>query len=222
MINRYNIDPNRIIVTGSPRHDIYFKSRIKKKQLKEIIVLLAPDPITEVSGIASTNLELKFEKTIEKIISTLKNFTNVKIIVKLHQIQIKHNQTIYSIIKNIDKSIPVYSAVSVIKIVNSVDAVIVISSEIFGTSTMLLESMILGKPTMHIVLDNTVPPYPHLKNNAILTISNNDNMENNFKKILFDNDYRKELTINADTFVEKLLNFRGNASEEFSSILKSF
>ncbi len=222
MINRYDIDPNRIIVTGSPRHDIYFKSRIKKKQSKEIIVLLAPDPITEVSGIASTNLELKFEKTIEKTISTLKNFKNVKIIVKLHQIQIKHNQTIYSIIKNIDKSIPVYSAVSVIKIVNSVDTVIVISSESFGTSTMLLESMILGKPTMHIVLDDTVPQYPHLKNNAILTISNNDNLEKNFKKILFDDEYRKELTINADAFVEKFLNFRGNASEKFSSILKLF
>ena len=222
MVNRYNIEPNQIIVTGSPRHDIYFKSRMKKKQLKEIIVLLAPDPISEVSGIASTNLELKFEKTIEKIISTLKNFTNVKIIVKLHQIQIKHNQTIYSIIKNIDKSIPVYSAVSVIKIVNSVDTVIVISSEIFNTSTMLLESMILGKPTMHIVLDDIVPQYPHLENNAILTISNNDNLENNFKKILFDDEYRKELTINADAFVEKFLNFRGNASENFSSILKSF
>lgn len=222
MINRYNIDPNRIIVTGSPRHDIYFKSRTKKKHSKEIIVLLVPDPITEVSGIANTNLELKFEKTIKKIISTLNNFTNVKIIVKLHQIQIKHNQTIYSIIKNIDKTIPVYSAVSVIKIVNSVDTVIVISSESYGTSTMLLESMILGKPTMHIVLDDTVPQYPHLTNNAILTISNNDNMENNFKKILFDNDYRKALTTNADTFVEKFLNFRGSASEKFSSILKSF
>jgi len=222
LINEYNIDPDRIIVTGSPRHDIYFNSRTEKKQSKEIIVLLAPNPITEFSGLASTNLELKFEKTVKEIISTLKNFENVKIIVKLHQIQIKHNQEINSIIKNIDESIPVYSSVSVIETINNADVVIVISSESFGTSTMLMESMILGKPTMNIILDDDIPQYQHVKDKAVLTISNNDNMEKNFKKILFDANFRKELTKNADAFMEKFMSYRGNASEKFASILKSF
>ncbi len=222
LISEYNIDPDRIIVTGSPRHDIYFNSRTEKKRYKEIIVLLAPNPISEVSGLASTNLELKFENTVKKIILTLKNFENVKIIVKLHQIQLKHNQKINSIIKNIDKSIPVYSLVSVIETIHNADAVIIISSESFGTSTMLMESMILGKPTMNIVLDDDIPQYQYVQDKAVLTISNNDNIEKNIEKILFNDNFRKELIKNADAFIEKFMSYRGNASERFASILKSF
>jgi len=222
LINEYGINPERIIITGSPRHDVYFHSRTEKKQLKEITVLLAPNAITEISGLASTNLELKFEKTVKEIISTLKKFNNIKIIVKLHQIQIKHNREIHSLIKKIDNSIPIYSSTSVIKIINSVDAVIVISSEGFGTSTILLESMILGKPTMNIILDNKIPEFTHVKDKAVLTISDNSDLEKQFQQILFDANFRKELIKNADAFVQKFMSYRGNASEEFASILKSF
>jgi hypothetical protein len=222
LIHEYGIHSDKIIVTGSPRHDIYFNSRMKKSQSQEITVLLAPNPITEISGLASTNLELKFENTIKEIISILKKFDNVKIIVKLHQIQLKHNREIYSLIKKIDNTIPVYSSVSVIETINSADAVIVISSERFGTSTILLESIILGKPTMNIILDDKIPEFTHVKEKAILTISNNSDLEKNFKKILFDTDFRNELIKNADAFVEKFMSYRGNASEKFASVLKSF
>ncbi|EGG41213.1 Hypothetical protein Nlim_2022 [Candidatus Nitrosarchaeum limnium SFB1] len=222
LIHEYGIPSDKIIVTGSPRHDVYFNSRIKKNQSQEIIVLLAPNPITEISGLASTNLELKFENTIKEIILILKKFNNVKIIVKLHQIQLKHNREIRSLIKKIDNTIPVYSSVSVIETINNADAVIVISSESFGTSTILLESMILGKPTMNIILDDKIPEFAHVKDKSILTISNNSDLETNFKKILFDVDFRNELMKNADAFVEKFMSYRGNASEKFASILKSF
>ena len=222
LIHEYGIAPDRIVTTGSPRHDVYFNSRIEKNQSKEIIVLIAPNPITEISGLASTNLELKFENIIKEIISILKKFDNVKIIVKLHQIQIKHNLEIHSLIKKIDNTIPVYSSAPVIETINNADAVIVISSESFGTSTILLESMILGRPTMNIILDDKIPTFTHVKDKAILTISDNFDLEKNLKKILFDDDFRKELTKNADAFVEKFMSYRGNASEKFASILKSF
>ena len=222
LIKEYNIDPNRIIVTGSPRHDAYFNSRTEKKQLTEITILIAPHPISDISVYSITDLKLKFEKTIKEIISILKKFNNVKIIVKLHQIQLKHNQEIYSLIKQIDKSIPVYSSVSVIETINRADAVIVITPENAGTSTIVLESMILGKPTMNIILDDEIPEYDHVKAKAVLTVSHNSNLEQNFKNIIFDADFKKELIHNADTFVEKFMSYRGNSSEKFASILKSF
>jgi len=222
LIHEYGIAPDKIIVTGSPRHDVYFNSRIEKNQSQEIIVLLAPNPITEISGLASTNLELKFENTIKEVISILKKLDNVKIIVKLHQIQLKHNQQIHSLIKKIDNTIPVYSISPVIETINNADVVIVISSESFGTSTILLESIILGKPTMNIILDDNIPAFTHVKDKAILTISDNSDLEKNLKKILFDDDFRKELRKNADAFVEKFMSYRGNASEKFASILKLF
>ena len=221
LIKEYDIDPDRIIVTGSPRHDAYFNSRTEKKQLKEITVLIAPHPISDISVYSITDLKIKFEKTIKEIISILKKFDNVKIIVKLHQIQLKHNQEIYSLIKQIDKSIPVYSSVSVIEIINRADVVISITPENAGTSTMVLESMILGKPTMNIILDDEIPEYDHVKIKAVLTVSHNSNLQQNFKNIIFNADFKKELIHNADTFVEKFMSYRGNASEKFASILKS-
>lgn len=222
LMNEYHIEPSKIIVTGSPRHDSYFHSRLQKNHSKEITVLLAPNPITDISGLSSTNLEIEFENTIKKTISILKKYDNIKIIVKLHQIQLKHNQEINSIIKKIDSTISIYSSAPVIEIINSVDVVIVISSESFGTSTMLMESMILGKPTMNIVLDNDIPQYQHVRNNAVLTISSNDDLEKNLKQILFDSDVQKELIDNADHFLKEFLTHRGIASENFASILKSF
>lgn len=222
LMNEYHIDPSRIIVTGSPRHDRYFYSRSKKNHSKEITVLLAPNPITDISGLSSTNLEIEFENTIRKIVSILKKFHNVKIIVKLHQIQLKHNQEINSIIKKIDSTIPIYSSTPVIETINSADIVIVISSESFGTSTMLMESMILGKPTMNVILDDHIPQYQHVKDKAILTISSKDDLDKNLNQILFDADVQKKIIDNADSFLEKFLTHRGNASENFASILKSF
>ncbi len=221
LINEYGISPERIIVTGSPRHDNYFKSRMNKKKSKNITVLLTPNPITPVSGLGNTNLELKFEESIREIILILKKFKNVKIIFKLHQIQIKHNQDIKSLIKEIDNGIPIYSSTSVVDSVNMSDLVIVISSESFATSTMLMESMILGKPTMNIVLDKNIPQFLHVKDNAILTISDENNLEENIKKFLFDENFQNELVANADEFLKKFLSNRETASEVFASLLKS-
>jgi hypothetical protein len=222
LITEYDIEPNRIIVSGSPRHDDYFNSRLEKKRSTEITVLIAPNPITEISGLASTSLELKFENTIKEVISFLRKSDNVKVIVKLHQIQIKHNKEINLLIKKIDNTIPIYSTTPIIDTINNADVVIVISSENFGTSTMLMESMILGKPTMNIVLDEKIPQFMHVKDNAVFTISINPDLEKNLQKILFDTDFQAELIKNADNFIEKFLSYRGNASERFASILKSF
>ena len=123
-------------------------------------------------------------------------------------------------IKKLDSSIPIYLWSSVIDTINGVDAVLVISPEIHATPTMLLESMILGKPTMNIYLENKIPEYDYVKNKAILTVSNTDDLEKNLKKLLFNKEFQDELQTNADIYVSKFLNYRGNASENFASILK--
>lgn len=220
LINQYNIDPQKIIVTGSPRHDDYFFSRSKKNN-KEKILLLAPNPISDVSGLATTDLKLRVNNIIIKIIESVKKFDNVKIIVKLHPIQLKHNEEMTSFIKKLEYNIPIYLWSSVIDTINSADAVIVISPEIHGTSTMLLESMILGKPTMNVYFDE-IPEYEHVRNRSVLTITDNDDMESNLKKILFDEEFQSELKANADDFVAKFMSYRGTASEKFASVLQSY
>ncbi len=221
LVKEHDIQSERIYVTGSPRHDIYFNSRSKKKDTKKITILLAPNPIGDFSGLASTNLELKFENILNEIILILKEL-DVKIIVKLHQIQLKHNHDIKNIIKKIDKNIPIHVTSSVIETINKSDVVLVITPESFGNSTMLMESMILGKPTMNIILDKNIPQFTHVKNNAVLTISNSIKLKENLKKFLFDKNFQNQLIKNADNFIAHYLENRGNASESCAVLLKSF
>lgn len=222
LINNFNVDSNKILITGSPRHDEYFHSRLTTKFSNDITVLLAPNPITDFSGLANTELELKFKNTIKNIIFMLQQFKNVKIIVKLHQIQLKHNQKIKSMILKIDKNIKVYSSESVIDIINLSNVVLVISPEKFGTSTMLMESMILGKPTMNIVIGDTIPQFSHVIRNTVLTVSSKSNLKNHLEKILFNKNFQNELVNNADNFLNDFLTNQLNSSEKFASILKSY
>jgi hypothetical protein len=221
LIENYNIDPKRIIVTGSPKHDVYFSSRLKKKNYKEKTILLAPNPISDMTGLSTTKLKLEFNEFIKKLIFTIKNFKNVELIVKLHPFPLKHNEEIKSLIKEIDENIPIYLSNSIIDTINSSDVVLVVSPEP-GTTTMLLESMILGKPTMNIYFEKEIPKFNHVEHDAVFSLLNDCDIKENINKILFDENFQTELIQNADSFISNFLNNRGNSSKTFSEVLKSY
>ena len=220
LIENYGIDPNRIIVTGSPRHDNYFSSR-KKNNNQEKFLLLAPNPINDMDALSTTELKLRFNEFIKKIILTVRTLDNVKLIVKLHAISLKHNEEIKLLINKIDKNIPIYLSNSVIDIINLSDAVMVISPEP-ATTTMLLESMILGKPTMNIYFENEVPQFNHVKHNAVFSLLDTCDLKHNLSKILFNKEFKNELVDNADDYLSKYLNYNGNSSKRFAEVLKSY
>jgi len=222
LCNEFNIEPNKIIVSGSPRHDDYFAARRKKDTKDQKTLLLAINPISDISGLSSTELKLRTNDVIEKIFSTVKKFSDLKIIVKLHTIQLKHNEEIKLLIKKLDNTVPVYISRSIIDTINSADVVVVITPENFGTSTMLLESMILGKPTMNIFCNEQIYRFNHVESNAIFTINDQSDIEKNLEKILFDKEFQNGLIKNADNFIEEFIHNPGCASENFSNILKSY
>lgn len=222
LLSEYNINAEKILVTGSPRHDKYFQSKIKTNYKKNKTILLAPNPISDISGLSSTELKSRVTNVIKKIILNIEERNDVKIIVKIHHARLKHNEEIKELIKRINPTIPVLLWDSVIDTINSVDAVVVISPEIYGTSTMLLESMILDKPALNIYFDKEIPKYEHVKQNAILTITDSDNIEENLEKILFDKEIISNLSKNANNFLTKFMSNQGNASKEFALKLQSY
>jgi hypothetical protein len=221
LIDNYKIDPNRIIVSGSPRHDNYFSSRKNSNNKKEKILLLAPNPINDMDALSTTELKLRFNELIKKIILNIKTLDNVKLIVKLHAASLKHNEEIKLLINKIDKNILVYLSNSVIDVINSSDAVMVISPEP-GTTTMILESMILGKPTINIYLENTIPQFNHVKHHAVLSLLDTCDLKDNISKILFNDKFKNELISNADIYLSKYLDYNGNSSKRFVEILKLY
>ena len=218
----FNIDQNRIISLGSPRHDDYFNSKLKNQKKNKITILLAPNPIGDISGLSSTDLKLRVNNVILKIFLTVKQLDNFEIIVKLHSSQLKHNKEIHSFIKNYDSTIPIYLSKSVIDTINDVDLVITVSPETYGTSTMILESMILGKPTINIVFNQKPFEFEHVKSKSIFIISEQDEVEKELKKILLDDNIQNEILENADKFVNKFLSNPGTSSEKFLEHLQTY
>jgi len=222
LIDEYSVDEKKIIVSGSPRHDNYFKSRLERKNNKMLTLLLAPAPLSDIYGSSNTILKLRFNKIIKNILSIVEKLENVKIIVKLHPIQLKHNDGIKSLFQTLNNKIPIYLWTPVIDTINKADIVLVITPDIPGTSTMLLESMILGKPTMNIFFDDKIPEFNHIQKNTTFSILDHFDLENKLQKFLFDKEFQNELIKNADNFVSEYMSNRGNASEKLASILKSY
>ena len=222
LCEEFNIDPNRIISLGSPRHDDYFNCKLKNKNKNKITILLAPNPIGDISGLSSTDLKLRVNNVILKILSTVKQLDNFQIIVKLHSSQLKHNEEMNSFIKNYDNTIPIYLSKSVIDTINDADLVIVMSPETYGTSTMILESMILGKPTINIVFNQKPFQFEHVKSKAVFIISEHDELEEKIRKILLDKNIQNEIIKNADKFVNKFLSNPGIASEKILDLLRAY
>ena len=221
LCNEFNIDSSKIIALGSPRHDDYFIAR-RKNQNDEKIILLAPNPIGDISGLSRTELKLRVNQVLKEIISIVNKIDKVKIIVKLHPIQLKHNEELKKFFDELPEKIPVFLSTSVIEIINKADAVIIISPEIYGTSTMILESMILGKPTMNIVFSKNICQFNYVLKNAVLTISDDQKITEEVKKLLFDDKLKKNLVKNADEYIKEFMPNPGNASEKFSKIIKSY
>ena len=222
LCEEFNIDPNRIISLGSPRHDDYFNCKLKNNNKNKITILLAPNPIGDISGLSSTDLKLRVNNVILKILSTVKQLDNFQIIVKLHSSQLKHNEEMNSFIKNYDNTIPIYLSKSVINTINDADLVIVMSPETYGTSTMILESMILGKPTINIVFNQKPFQFEHVKSKAVFIISEHDELEEKIRKILLDKNIQNEIIKNADKFVNKFLSNPGIASEKILDLLRAY
>jgi len=222
LCEEFNIDPNRIISLGSPRHDDYFNCKLKNNNKNKITILLAPNPIGDISGLSSTDLKLRVNNVILKILSTVKQLDNFQIIVKLHSSQLKHNEEMKSFIKNYDNTIPIYLSKSVIDTINDADLVIVMSPETYGTSTMILESMILGKPTINIVFNQKPFQFEHVKSKAVFIISEHDELEEKIRKILLDKNIQNEIIKNADKFVNKFLSNPGIASEKILDLLRAY
>ena len=216
------IDENRIISLGSPRHDDYFNSKLKNQKKNKITILLAPNPIGDISGLSSTDLKLRVNNVILKIFSTVKQLDNFEIIVKLHSSQLKHNKEIHSFIKNYDSTIPIYLSKSVIDTINDVDLVITVSPETYGTSTMILESMILGKPTINIVFNQKPFEFEHVKSKSVFIISDYDELEKELKKILLNQNIQNKLLENAHKFVNTFVVLKSTSSKSALEHLRTY
>ena len=212
---KYGYDEKKLLVTGSPRHDNFFNH--KKKEESKGIIILATTGATEVFSENSPTLDYtKFNDFVKEVCRVVKNLPNKQLIVKPHP-QPDFVNNIIELIREIDPNIKIVLDTNLVELINSCDLLIT-----FKNSTIALESLILNKPTISLQTEKWPEESEIVKMNALLSISDINEIENGIKKMLFDNEFREKFLMNGKKFVEQYFANPGFASKTLAKILDEF
>ena len=214
---KLGMEKSKLVISGGPRYDDFEKAQKISNNNK--IVLITPEPLTEFSGNWTTDLAEKYESTIKEICEILKNFNDVEIIVKLHPGQNRHNQILKEIFNEIDSSIPIFQFKTSRDLINQCDLLLNITCESFDPSTVMLEGLILDKPVLEVCLDAEKYSF---SNEAIETISPNDNLKLIIEKMLFNKEFLKENIKNRNSIMKNYLSNRGQVSKKIVDYINNW
>lgn len=204
-----------ILLTGSPRHDIFFKQRGNTKNNDTILIASNGLFYLNFDGNDTRTYDY-LENCIKKVLELVRKISNKKPVIKLHPAQTYYD--IKPLIREIDPSIPIYQNQNIIDLIESCDVMISLSY-----STALLDAMILGKPTMLVLIDDQKFEEEILvKRKATLCVSSIDDLESSLNDLLFNHSVREELIKNGKEFVNEYLTNQGTASERLVNILKNY
>jgi hypothetical protein len=149
---------------------------------------------------------------LKEILEYIKKNSNKKPIIKLHQTEYFD---IHSIVKKIDPSIAIYQYQDILGLLETCDVVISLNY-----STVLLDALILNKPTMVILPEKqNFEEEEIIKRNAVLAVSNISELEIKLKQIISDKNVRKNLIVNGKQFIEEYFSYRGNSSEYLTKLI---
>jgi len=203
-----------ILLTGSPRHDIFFNA--KRSLVSNGTILLATTSIPKLSvEMSPFESHVKYEKFIHEVCHVVKKFPDKKLIVKPHP----HYDILINItemIKQIDPNIPITYDTNLVELINSCDVLIT-----FNNSTIALEAMMLNKPVISLQSEKWAEEDNIVKMNAVLSVTKIEEIEDAIQKLLYEEKFRSDLLHNAKIFLENFAN-RGYASKALAKILDDF
>ena len=212
------IQKDQLIISGSPRHDqfLQIKPLTNSHAIKNILVTLSP--ISERSGLGDTNLIIKYNYFLEKILKILNKFNDLKITVKLHPGENPHNSILIDFLKN-QSNITVFQIKNPNELIKKSDLMINISPELYDSSTIMLEGLLLRKPVIQLSLDDELSKVEPLKS-PIIQISEIEHFEQVISKIINDEIYRKEIIEQISNKLNDYLSFQGNSNAKFLEIIE--
>ena len=209
------IPENKIIVSGSPKHDSY--SIIEKNEKSQKIMLVTLRPI--ITHMEGPRIELyeKYEEVLHKLIQISKNIENLQIIFKLHPQQNISNQIIINMIKENDR-IKILQFEPIKELLSNCDLHVNIAPDNFDASSVILEAMMMGKPTLNIQLQENEIEFEFMKENAIKSVYYDSNIEQ-LVLDLISNHGIEELLNNSQNFLNKYMKNRGNAAKKLIDLM---
>jgi hypothetical protein len=94
-----------------------------------------------------------------------------------------------------------------------------ISPELYDSSTIMLEGLLLRKPVIQLLLDDELSKVEPLKS-PIIQISEIEHFEQVISKIINDEIYRKEIIEQISSKLNDYLSFQGNSNAKFLEIIE--
>jgi len=206
----HKINPDKISMVGSPRHDRFFKKKIVNNNNT---ILIASNLFFHINFDGNdTRAYDRFVLYLKEILEHIKKNSNKKPIIKLHQTEYFK---ISSIIKKIDPTITIYQYEDILELLETCDILISLNY-----STILLDALILNKPTMVILPEKqNYEEEEIIKRNAVLAVSDISELEIKLKQILLDNNIRDNLISKGKQFIEEYFVHRGDSSEYLAKLL---
>jgi len=206
------LNKEKLLITGSPRHDTFFSLEKNQKSTGKILLATTGPPgvFTESS---TTDVFLKYDEYIKEIFRVIKKYPDKQLIVKPHP-QSDFINNALELINQIDSNAKIIVDADLPELINQCDLVIS-----FNTSTILLESLILQKPTISLITEDWATDNEIIKMNAVMAIDDIKNIESSISKIMSNQDYRLDLKKNANLFLENYLSNHGTASKKLVSVL---
>ena len=204
------IPENKIIVSGSPKYDSYSRIEKNKKNQKIMLVTLRPI-ITHMEG-PRIELYEKYEKTLHKLIQISKDVENLQIIFKLHPQQNISNQIIINMIKG-NEGIKILQFEPIKELLADCDLHVNIAPDNFDASSVILEAMMMRKPTLNIQLQKNEIEFEFIKDNAIKSVYYDSNIERSVLDLISHHG-TDELFSNSQNFLNKYMKNRGNAAKK--------
>ena len=209
-----NIDSNKLVITGSPRHDHLKTKKIKTAQKRVLIALTA---LSVRSGNLTTSLVEKYENLLRKIITCLQTYRDIEIIIKLHPGENQHNQILLNFLKIFD-NITIYQTKSPHDLIVQSTFVVIITPELYDSSTFMLDALALKTPVLQFILGQPNLRFDN-KNDPITTLSEDNNVEEIFSKYLTDNEFLSNLIEHIPQKLQNYLSYHGKSCNTVSKII---
>lgn len=198
-----------VIVSGSIRHDPYFKDNYSITENGIILVALMPYFFKRAEDQSIISF-VRYEESLKIICNVLKKIKDRKKVVKLHPTDMMFNSIfIEPIIRSIDSSIQIVVEADLTKLIPSADIVIT-----QGLTTFILDSNIFHKPTVTLT-------YNHEEFSSKLSHgysklfehTDDEKFEDYINSIFVDEEIRNENIRKGIEFLDLYLSNQGNASE---------
>lgn len=215
---KFGIKKERLKITGSPKHENYFKTSLKKGISKQKVVLLAISPITNESGMNGVYAYIKYEKLIEKILKNIQQIENLKIIVKLHPGDNFSNSILNEYLKKQYPEIIVYQSKFSKELIETSDIVIHTTPESYEMSTIMLEAIMLKKCVIDIYINDIKNEFEPLKK-GIFRIDSDDSFDE-IVNIISNVDNSSKLIEDIPEILGKYVSHTKNASKNVLEFLE--